>query len=92
MAKFYNEKNNRLLEAGGKINSKMILPLVIVIIIAVGGIGFFLITGGVPTSPPQTTSATTTTLTRNPRANVTGYVRDEAGNPISGATVHLGGM
>lgn|GEM_PF-6608916 len=53
----------------------------------------FIMSGGTAPSPTQTTTSTaSTTTTRNPRANVTGYVRDEAGDPVSGATVHLGGM
>jgi len=58
----------------------------------VAGISFIM-SGGTAPSPTQTTTSTaSTTTTRNPRANVTGYVRDEAGDPVSGATVHLGGM
>ncbi len=71
----------------------MVLPIIIVAVVAVGGIGFLMMSGGAP-SPTQTTtsSPTGTTTTRNPRANVTGYVSDESGAPISEATVHLGGM
>jgi len=63
-----------------------------VAVVAVAGISFIM-SGGTAPSPTQTTTSTaSTTTTRNPRANVTGYVRDEAGDPVSGATVHLGGM
>jgi len=70
----------------------VVLPLIIVAVIVVGGIGFFMTSGGAPTPTQTTTPTGTTTATRNPRANVAGYVRDAAGNPVPGATVHLGGM